>query len=156
MQDVSEEILEAIQGWNEKAERSDPVVLVLAGKTGVGKSTLLNNFLGLSKEKKAESKRSGKSVTTKVNEYKKVINGIAVKIIDTPGLEAADLTEMESKETIAMLSAFTDGKADLLLYCAIYLRRCKNRWRRCKDHPTLDPSIWPENLGTYPLYSDSR
>ena len=109
--------MEAIQNWNERAQRSDPIVLVLAGKAGVGKSTLLNNFLGLKKTSKAKTASSGASITTEVAEYKEEINGITVKVIDTPGLEAADLTVEQTRETIAMVNAITDGKADLLLYC---------------------------------------
>lgn len=107
-----------IKHWNEKAKRDDPVVLVVIGKPGVGKSTLLNNFLDLKKRKRAVAAHYGESVTTEVSEYIQEVNGIKVKIIDTPGLGSADLTEDQVKRQIAMLNAYTDdGKADLLLYC---------------------------------------
>ena len=109
---------ELIEHWNKKATRPDPVVLVVAGKAGVGKSTLINNFLHLNSSKQAKTGLDGDHVTTEVSEYKEELNGITVKIIDTPGLYAMDLPEATVTKTIAMLNAYTDGgKADLIFYC---------------------------------------
>ena len=97
--------------------RNRPLVFVTAGKPGAGKSTLINNLLGLRGKKAAESKASPKSVTKAVDYYEEEVHEITVRIIDTPGLEAKDLTSKEEHQTLADLSVFTDGKADIMLYC---------------------------------------
>ena len=111
---ADEEILDLVQKWDDANRR---LVLVTAGKPGVGKSTLINNLLGLKGEKAAKAKRSAKSVTKTVDYYEREIHGITVRIIDTPGLEARDLTREQEQEALAKLSEFTNGKPDLLLYC---------------------------------------
>ena len=104
----------AIQHWNVNAQR--PVVLVIAGRQGAGKSTLVNNFLGLRGERKAKARASVRAVTHEIRKHEEVVNGITVRIIDSPGLEATDETDSEEKVSLAMLSEYTGGKADLLLY----------------------------------------
>ena len=93
------------------------LVLVTAGIPAAGKSTLVNNLLGLKGEKAAKAKFGRKSVTKSVDYYEEKVHGIPVRIIDTPGLDAKDLSSKEVEEELATLSVLTDGKADLLLYC---------------------------------------
>ena len=100
-----------------KLVRERPLVLVTAGKSGAGKSTLINNLLGLKGKKAAESKADPKSVTKTVDYYEEEVRGITVRIIDTPGLEAKDLSSKDEQEALATLSVLTNGKADILLYC---------------------------------------
>lgn len=82
--------MEAIQNWKEKNGFRNPVVLVVAGKCGVGKSTLINNLLELLKNLKCTEIRSGSGVgffySKEVIEYTCRVSGIFVKIIqiDTP------------------------------------------------------------------------
>ena len=101
----------------EKLARKRPLVLVTAGISGGGRSTLINNLLGLKGEKAAKTKFSLVSVTKSVDYYEEEVHGITVRIIDTPGLDAKDLSSKEVEEELATLSVLTDGKADLLLYC---------------------------------------
>ena len=105
------------EDYIKKLVRERPLVLVTAGKAGAGKSTLINNLLGLKGKKAAESKTSPKSVTKTIDYYEEEVRGITVRIIDTPGLEAKDLSSREEQEALAVLSALTDGKADIMLYC---------------------------------------
>ena len=97
------------------------LVLVTAGKIGAGKSTVINNLLGLKGKKAAEAKLSPRSVTKNVDYYEKEIAGITVRIIDTPGCDSVDLDLTDKQEQEALLVKlleFTDGKfPDLLLYC---------------------------------------
>ena len=105
-------------------------MLVTAGIPGAGKSTLINNLLGLKGKKAAKAKFSRKSVTKHVDYYEGEVHGITVRIIDTPGLEAKDLSSKEEKEELATLSVLTDGKADLLLYCMKLTDRSDDRDER--------------------------
>ena len=107
----------ADEDYIKKLVRERPLVLVTAGKAGAGKSTLINNLLGLKGKKAAGSKASPKSVTKAVNYYEEEVQGFTVRIIDTPGFEAEDLSSQELQEALEDLSALTDGKADIMLYC---------------------------------------
>ena len=100
-----------------KLARRSPLVLVTVGIPGAGKSTLINNLLGLKGNKAAETKYSRMSVTEHVDYYEGEVHGIAMCIIDTPGLEAMDLSSKEEEVVLATLSVLTDRKADILLYC---------------------------------------
>ena len=100
---------------NEDDKRS--LVLVTAGKAGVGKSTLINNLLGLKGEKAAKAKPGAEIVTRSVDYYEEVVHGITVRIIDTPSLEAMDLSHEQKQEALETLSDLTDRKVDLMLYC---------------------------------------
>ena len=93
------------------------LVLVTAGRAGVGKSTLINNLLGLKGEKAAKAKPGAEIVTRSVDYYEEVVHGITVRIIDTPGLEAMDLSSEQKQEALETLSDLTDRKIDLMLYC---------------------------------------
>ena len=92
-------------------------MFVIAGKAGAGKSTLINNLLGLKGKKAAESKARPKSVTKTIDYFEEEVHGIKVCIIDIPGLEAKDLTSKEEQEILEDLSALTNGKVDIMLYC---------------------------------------
>lgn len=101
-----------------KGKRGESAItLAVAGKAGVGKSTLVNKFLNLPREKAATAKKSAKSVTKEAVCYKSEVNGVSVRVVDTPGLGAD--TREEERKMIAKLSAFSDdgGPADLLIYC---------------------------------------
>ena len=74
-------------------------------------------MLGLTGKKAAKSEPSPDSVTKFVDYFDKEVHGINVRIIDTPGLEAKDLTSKEEQEALATLSILSDGKADIMLYC---------------------------------------
>lgn len=73
-----------------KANIND-VNIIIAGKTGVGKSTLINAIF----EGNLATTGSGKPVTSKIAEYRK--EGIPIVLTDTKGLEIQDYQEIISE-----------------------------------------------------------
>jgi len=131
-----------------KLVRKKRLVLVTGGKSGAGKSTLINNLLELKGKKAAETKADPKSVTKAVDYYEEEVHGIKVRIIDTPSLEAEDLTSKEEKEVLATLSVLTDGKADIMLYCMKLTDRGDDKDERIVKKLTraFDEEIWRHTI----------
>ena len=123
--DVSQqEVQELIQQWqDENLESGRDVVLVVAGKSGTGKSTLINNFLSLDGDKAAESRLQPTSVTSEVRRYDGEVNGVPIRAIDMPGLHARKHKKDEEMNIVAALSNLTQGKADILIYCISLTQR---------------------------------
>ena len=73
-----------IADWMLKLQYECPELkLLVIGETGVGKSTLVNNLLG---EDVADVGYSMTSATSAVNCHEGTIEGVPVKVYDTPGL----------------------------------------------------------------------
>ena len=140
---ADEEIVDRVQRGEEGC-----LVLVTAGGARVGKSTLINNLLGLKGDNAAKAKRSARSVTKTVDFYEKKIHGITVRIIDTPGLEAIDLNSKKEQEQLATLSILADEKADLLLYCISLAGRFQKDDQRIVDKLTkaFGSEIWRHTI----------
>jgi GTPase Era involved in 16S rRNA processing len=122
---ANEELFDLIQQWKQDNSKRD-IVIVVAGKSGTGKSTLINNFLGLDGSNAAETRLQPTSVTHDVKVYKGEVNGVLVRAVDMPGLHAlgdSEDTVITESEVVAALSHFTDGKADILIYCASLIQR---------------------------------
>ena len=98
---------EHIQRW---LEQSKSLRILVTGKTGVGKSALVNGIVGKYVAKEGDTLDPE---TSKVTEYHTTIKGVEVIIYDSPGLqdgtknEDAYLRDMEEK----------CKKVDLILYC---------------------------------------
>ena len=63
-------------------------MIVVAGKSGTGKSTLINNFLALDSSQAAESRLQPTSVTKDVKVYNGEVSDVLVRAIDMTGLHA--------------------------------------------------------------------
>ena len=106
-----------LQQWaNNKGEK--PLVLVAVGRGGVGKSTLVNNLLGLKEgdEQYCPPGNLARAKTKNIQLCKESIEGVNVHIVDTPGL-GATLDDIEPRKVIEELSKQAKN-ADLLFYCA--------------------------------------
>ena len=120
----NEKLLDKIQQciWNlDNSERE--IVVVVCGKSGTGKSTLINNFLTLDRKKAAEARIQPTSVTHSVKVYEEEVSGVRVRAVDMPGLHARRHSSDREKEVIAALSHHTEGKADILIYCVSLTQR---------------------------------
>lgn len=95
------------QWWS----RSDSINVFITGKTGAGKSSLVNALLG---KEVAKVGTTLKPETVEVTSFDAKVNGIKVVVWDSPGLqdglnkEEAYLNDIEAK---------CRGKIDLFLYC---------------------------------------
>ena len=137
-----QELTETLEKWYRATNRKQ-ITLVTAGRSGAGKSILIGNMLQLKGDAAPKSQHHSTSTSTEVKLYKKSVNGIEVRIIDTPGFAATDVSEAK---IIAELQAESEGKADMLLYCISILPDSKIDEQDDKIMKTLKmafgPDIW--------------
>lgn len=113
----TEHQVDIIRGWSQSTGKDRTVVIVTAGKSGVGKSTLINNFFRLTGDGASEARMQPTSVTHSVKAYNEVVHDVNVRVVDTPGLFAVDNNQADDKAIIRQLNDLTKGKADVVFYC---------------------------------------
>jgi energy-coupling factor transporter ATP-binding protein EcfA2 len=96
---------------NDWIKNSSSVSVFVTGKTGTGKSTLVNGILGTVICKEGHTL---KPETTQVKSFQLTENGIKVSVWDSPGLQ--DGTTEESKY-LDNIRRNCKGNIDLFLYC---------------------------------------
>ena len=98
-----------------RAPERDDILVVIIGRTGMGKSSLFNSLFG-----KEIVKEGGgpKPVTSNVTMEEYSVNGITVKLVDTPGFGALKGgTTDEVMEGIAEKLPGKGEDVDVLIYC---------------------------------------
>ena len=113
-----------IAGWLSNLLYGCPQLTILViGEAGVGKTTLVNNLLG---EDVAGEGYSMTSATSGVCCHRGTIEGVPVKVYDTPGL--ADSRSERDEEYLEEIKKLTDEETiHLIIYC---LKMTETRMRR--------------------------
>lgn len=96
----------AVPEQEEQVLLAQRVHIVLAGKSGAGKTTFLRNVFGF----KERLETSPDHITTRCFTYHTTKNNIAIKITDTVGLHG-------NRKELKELYKHTKGKADILVFC---------------------------------------
>ena len=91
------------------AERNQSLVITTAGKTGMGTSTMINNFLDLSQDRMSPTGDDVGPTTTEVKKHSNCKSRIQIEIHEIPGLGGAQ------KNETAVLKGISK-ETDILLY----------------------------------------
>ena len=135
-----------VQQWKTLAN-ARPLKFLVAGRGGVGKSSLVNNLLELdrSSEERAREGFTGSATTQAVCSYTGSKHGIQVIAYDTPGFQDLQLAE---GGVIAELVDKTDSMVDVCLYCASLETRISQEDRRICSLLTsaFKPKLWEKAI----------
>ena len=96
-----------------------PVTIAVLGRVGVGKSTLVNRILN---RELAPAAYTGKPVTQKVTVYENEVDGVAYRVIDTPGLQDINKGVANDKKII---DCVLEKDPNVILYCISILPSTK-------------------------------
>ena len=107
LQDCSVNIREQLEQW---LGSSEELSIFISGRTGGGKSSLVNAFLGA---KLAEEGAEPDPTTATVASYERLVSGVRVKVWDSPGLQ--DGTQNEERYLNDIATKCTP--IDLFLFC---------------------------------------
>ncbi|XP_068662124.1 translocase of chloroplast 101, chloroplastic-like [Aristolochia californica] len=116
-------------------------VLIL-GKTGVGKSATINSIFGEEKTRIS----AFEPTTTGVKEITGVVDGVNVRVVDTPGLKSSVMDQGSNRKILSSIKKFTKKfPPDIVLY----VDRLDTQTRDFNDIPllrsissVLGSSIW--------------
>ena len=108
------QVLENARGLEEGTSNSKDIQIIVVGKTGAGKSALINGIIDLKKEIAREDGGINRC-SEAIHKYycSNVVPGLNVTVIDTPGLQ--DIHQKEQSYIQEMKSKC--GEVTLVLYC---------------------------------------
>ena len=92
--------------------------IMVTGRVGQGKSTLVNNLFGKEVATEGDGPRS---VTHGIQSFTEYIRGVKVTLIDTPGFNDPKWSDLHTVTEIGKV-----GSIDLILFCV----RMDGEWRR--------------------------
>lgn len=128
---------------------SNSISILVTGRTGSGKSTLINGILGLKINGKLLPAKEGSDIkqpcTTHVTEYNGRKGKIAVTVWDSPGLQ----DDTDNQDEYVQEMKMQCSQRDLTMYC---VRITDGRYLRGKNNPdmlaikkltgTFGPEFW--------------
>ncbi|XP_047333909.1 translocase of chloroplast 159, chloroplastic-like isoform X2 [Impatiens glandulifera] len=135
-----------------EAERKDnldfSVNVLIVGKSGVGKSATINSIFG---EERA-SINAFEPATAVVKEMSGIVNGVKVKVFDTPGLKPGVMEQAFNRRVLSSINSLTKkNPPDIILY----VDRLDTQTRDLNDLPllktitsSLGTSIWKNTIVT--------
>ena len=130
----------------EKFKNAKQFNFIVIGKTGIGKSTLINGLIG-AEVAKVEDGVMKAGVTNKVQSYPRKINGIEILAYDSPGLEDGSGKEKNYLEEI--YKACQQG-IDLVVFAIQFQSRFvpdnPDARAMVKFTKKLKPAIWEKTL----------
>lgn len=104
-------------------------ILVL-GKSGVGKSATINSIFGEEKSKTSAFELA----TTSVKEISGIVDGVKIRVIDTPGLKASAIEQAANRKILSSIKNYTKRcPPDIVLY----VDRMDTQTRDFNDLPLL-------------------
>ena len=112
---LSEDQIRSIRVAFSKLRKDCPVFGILViGRTGTGKSTLINNILG---KKVARVGHTLQSETPEVSQHEYFVEGVPIIVYDTPGLGDVKGEKDEKKHLEIMKDFLAQEKIQLVVYC---------------------------------------
>ena len=123
--ETRESVARMAHEWVEHSEGRSLIAAVV-GKPGVGKSTIINNLLGLEGETKCPVGECATVTTSRVQIHmnRLLYYNIDIALVDTPGLETFT-PNMSTNDILKDLTRVTQGRADVLLYCISIHPACR-------------------------------